>query len=104
MKPGTLSAFESGKPSALMTSASFFRLSGQSICSIESLKESIRASTEASHLNFPTELLRRNGAVDHKLINDGGRVKPRPPPGNSEPKVVPSIGLFNVIFPTEGKV
>src|SRR5262247_3323914 len=104
MKPGTLSAFDSGKPSALMTSMSFFRFSGQRICSMESLKESIRASTEGSHLNFPTELLRRNGAVDHRLINDGGRVKPRPPPGNSYSKVVPSIGLYKVIFPTEGKV
>ena len=50
------------------------RLSGHSICSIEALKTRIRASTDGSCSNGPTVLLRRNGAVDQRLISDGGLV------------------------------
>ena len=34
----------------------------------------MRASTDGLGSNVPTLLFSRNGAVDHRLISDGGRV------------------------------
>src|SRR5262245_5421262 len=82
---------------------SLVRFSGQSSCSMASLKEAIRAATDGSQENFPIELLSSRGAVDQTLISDGGRVKPRPPPGKVYSQGVPSMGLCTVILPTDGK-
>ena len=60
---------------------SFSRFSGHSICSMEIWNARIRASTEGSESNGPTELFSRNGADVHTLTSDGGRVYPRPPAG-----------------------
>ena len=64
MRPGTL------VPSSL----SYSRSSGQSSFSIESWNERIRASTEGLPSKWPTLLLSRNGAVDHTLTSEAGRV------------------------------
>ena len=93
MRPGTLS------PSIL----SFSRFSGQSIFSIESWNERMRASTDGLGSKFPTLLFNRNGAVDHTLMSEGGRVYPRPPAGIVYGRVSPVIGWCTVIVPTDGR-
>ena len=41
---------------------------------MESSKDRIRASTDGLGSKRPTELFSRKGAVDHRLMSDGGRV------------------------------
>src|SRR4051812_31806170 len=79
------------------------RFSGHSICSMESWKTRIRASTDGLTSKCPTELFWRNGAVDHALTSDAGRVNPRPPPGSSKSFSAPVNGFRTFIVPTDGR-
>ena len=38
------------------------------------INDSMRLSTDGSHMNGPTELFSRKGAVDQRLISEAGRV------------------------------
>src|SRR6266545_5690289 len=89
-------------PVSFAKSGSFGRRSGHSICSIDASKTRIRASTDGLGSNGPTVLFCRNGAVDHALMSDAGRVNPRPPPGSVKSLSAPVSGLRTFIVPTDG--
>src|ERR1044071_2191824 len=91
-------------PSSLAKSASFGRLFGQSICSIDLSNVSSRAATDGLGLNGPTELFCRNGAVDQRLTSDAGRAYPRPPAGRTYGISLPVTGWRIVIVPADGSV
>src|SRR4051812_44427988 len=93
MRPGTLSP----------RTGSLSRFSGHSICSMALLNERMRPSTEGSGSKAPMLLFSRNGAVDHTLMSEGGRVYPRPPAGIRYCQGSPVIGWCTVISPTEGR-
>src|SRR5215813_4481653 len=70
------------RPTPLLPSlSSCVRFSGHNICSTLAWNTAIRAATEGFGSNGPTVLLSKKGAVDHRLISEGGLVYPRPPAG-----------------------
>src|SRR5262245_49949847 len=100
----------------LPSTSSRARFSGHSICSMLSLNTAIRVATEGFSvyglgygLGYgpgcgPSSLLSRKGAVDHRLMSEGGRVYPRPPASILIGRFSPVNGSCVMISSTGGRL